>query len=197
MFFSVRLALGPSSDASAGMLLRASLPRNGRHWKSQSLPALNPNSISHGRAFPAGLRAGSKVAVIFWAARTICFSSSGSRTVSLPVDETMALPPPGSNWFFQGDLKRVTSSKPCGDHSRVSADVPSTAPPTPSEVATVIFPCSPVLTSAVIKTPDLSLGTDSRITTDDRTQIGSSMSVWRHEKERNSKGEAQTSFNPS
>ena len=127
----------------------------------------------------------------------ICFNSSGSRTVSLPVDGTIALPPPGSSWFFHGDLKRVTSSTPCGDHSRVSAEVPSTAPPTPSEVATVIFTVSPALTSAVTSTPDLSLGTDSRMTTEDRTQIGSSMSVWRQENERNSKGEAQTSFSPS
>src|SRR5262249_9523994 len=123
--------------------------------------------------------------------------SSGSRTMSLPVDDTIALPPPSNNWFFQGDLKRVTSSTPRADHTRVSAEVPSTAPPTPSEVATVIFSGSPVLRSAVIKTPDLSLRTDSRITTEDRTQAGSSMSVWRQEKERNSNGEAQTSFNPS
>src|SRR5262249_45551129 len=106
-------------------------------------------------------------------------------------------PPLGVSWFFQGDLKRFTSSTCCGDHSRVSADVPSTAPPTPSEVATVIFPISPVLTSAVTSTPDLSLGTASRITTDESTQMGSSIRVWRQENERNSNGEAQTSFSPS
>ncbi len=51
-----------------------------------------------------------------------------------------ALPPPGCSWLRHGDLNSVTSSTPCGDHSSVSADVPSTAPPTPSEVATSILP---------------------------------------------------------
>ena len=50
--------------------------------------------------------------------------------------------------------------------------------------------------SAVTSTPDLSFGTDSRMTTDDSTHSGSSISVWRHEKERNSNGEAHTSFKP-
>ncbi len=75
--------------------------------------------------------------------------------------------------------------------------MPSTAPPTPSDVATIILPGSPWLRSAVTSTPDLSDGTDSRMTTDDSTQSGSSISVWRQENERNSNGDAQTSFRPS
>src|SRR5262245_48685071 len=194
---SSSLPAAPSSEARAGMFLTESLPRKGRHWKSHSFPALNPNSMSQGRAFPAGSRAGSKVAEILWPAAMICLSSSASSTVSLPLDGTMAAPPPGRSWFFHGDLNSVTSSTFSGDQSSVSAEVPSTAPPTPSEVATVILPVSPELTSAVTSTPDLSLATDSRITTEDSTQIGSSMRVWRHEKERNSNGDAHTSFTPS
>src|SRR5262249_25713963 len=154
-----------------------SLPRNGRHWKSQSLPSLKPNSMSHGRGLPAGSCTGSKVSVIFCPAAVSCFTSSGASTVSFPLEGTVVLPPLGSNWFFQGDLNSVTSSTFCGDHSSVSADVPSTAPPTPSDVATVILPRSPELTSVVTSTPDLSLGTASRMTTEESTQRGSSMRV--------------------
>src|SRR5262249_46780903 len=112
-----------------------------------------------------------------WPAPTICATSSGDRTVSRPLAGTIAEPPSGCSWFRHGDLNSDTNSTPWGDQMRVSAEVPSTAPPTPSEVATVMYAASPVLTSAVTKTPDLSFGTASRITTDDNTQRGSSISV--------------------
>src|SRR5215470_2781725 len=127
----------------------------------------------------------------------IALSSSCASTVSLPEAGTMALPPPGCSWLRHGDLNSEISSTRCGDHSTVSADVPSTAPPTPSEVATNMRPGRPELGSPVTRTPDLSDGTDSRMTTDDSTQSGSSMSVCRHEKERKVNGDAQTSLSPS
>ena len=78
----------------------------------------------------------------------------------------------------------VTSSTPEGDQTTVSAGVPSTAPPTPSDVATSIFVWSCPSRSAVTRTPDFFVGTLSRITTEGSTHSGSSISVWRHEKER-------------
>src|SRR5262249_52788668 len=95
------------------------------------------------------------------------------------------------------DLNSEISSTPCGDQSRVSAEVPSTAPPTPSDVATSMRPGSLELGSAVTSTPDLSFGTDSRMTTEESTHNGSSMSVCRQENERDSNGEAQTCLRPS
>src|SRR5262245_44237356 len=185
-----------SSGASAGMFFSSSLPRNGRHWKSQSFAPLKPNSMSQGRGRPAGSFTGVSCAVMVCPTATSCFTSSGSRTYSFPLDGTMVLPPVGRSRFFQGDLNMVTSSVRSGAQSSVSADVPSTAPLGPSDVATVISFWSPELTSAVTSTPDLSFATDSRMTTDDSTQIGSSISVCRQENERNSNGDAQTSRRP-
>ena len=75
------------------------------------------------------------------------------------------------------DLKRLMSSVPPGDHKRVSAGVPSTAPPTPSEVAISILSGSPWKMSAVTSTPDFSERTDSMMTTEGRTHSGSSIKV--------------------
>ena len=60
---SVPFPTGPSSVARAVTFLSESLPTNGRHWKSHSLPSTNPNSTSHGRGAPAGSRAGSSAIV--------------------------------------------------------------------------------------------------------------------------------------
>src|SRR5262249_26523830 len=124
-------------------------------------------------------------------------TSAGSSTWSRPVDATIALDPPGCSMRRHGDLNDVIRSTRWGDQSNVSAGVPSTAPPTPSDVATSIFVRSPVSGSPVTSTPDFSDGTDSRITTDGSTQSGSSMSVCRHENERYPNGDAHTSFKPS
>ena len=95
--------------------------------------------------------------------------------MSPPDDGTIALPPPGRSWFRQGDLNSVISSTRLGDHTSVSAEVPSTAPPMPSDVATSIRSGLPELGSAVTRTPDLSFGTDSRMTTEASTHSGSSI----------------------
>ena len=71
-----------------------------------------------------------------------------------------------------GDLNGVTSSTAVGDQSSVSVGVPSTAPPTPSDVATSIFVRSPVSVSPVTSTPDFCDDTDSRITIDGSTHSG-------------------------
>src|SRR5262245_59896902 len=75
---------GHSSGARAGMFRNWSLPRNGRVWKSHSLPAAKPNSMSHGRGLRFGSSTGSKFAVISWPAPTISWTSLGLSTVSLP-----------------------------------------------------------------------------------------------------------------
>ena len=156
----------------------------GRVWKSHSFPSLKPYSMSQARARPDESRDGSSRSRITLAVRISSSSSSSVSTYSLRVDATSSLPPSALSRRRHGDLNIVRSSTPSGDQRSVSAGVPSTAPPTPSEVATSMRDSSPVWTSAVTSTPDFSLGTLSRMTTDGSTQSGSSISVCRQEKER-------------
>src|SRR5262249_40170054 len=174
---AVPFPVGPSSAVRAVTFFNSSLPTKGRHWNSQSLPPTKPNSTSQGRGAPLGSLAGSSFSLRTRPAPTSSVSSGGCSTRSLPVEATIELEPPGCSMRRHGDLKSVTTSTPSGDQRSVSAGVPSTAPPTPSEVATSIFFRSPVSGSPVTRPPAFSDGTDSRMTTDGSTQRGASMRV--------------------
>jgi hypothetical protein len=120
-----RLAL---ERARAVTFFNASLPTNGRHWKSQSFPPTNPNSMSQGRGAPEGSFAGSIISFARRPAATRSVSSPGSSTWSRPVDATIALEPPGCSMRRHGDLNDGHEVDVPGRQSSVSAGVPSTAP---------------------------------------------------------------------